>query len=184
MSGRLLQSIVDVARATFGARAASVLLLDRERAELVFAAVSGEGQEHLAGQRLPADGGIAGWVLASRQPLVVEDVTQDPRFARGAAEATGYVPKGLMSVPVLAGETALGVMQVLDRPQRTEFSLIESDLLALFAQQVALAVGVVDAAVAGPVALRDLADAIDGLEGRRRKAALRLVEALAELLED
>lgn len=183
-SGELLQSIVDVARATFGARAASVLLLDRERGELVFAAVSGEGQEHLAGRRLPADGGIAGWVLASRQPLVVEDVAQDPRFSRGAAEATGYVPKGLMSAPMLAGERVLGVMQVLDRPQRTEFSLVESNLLALFAHQGALAVEVAGAAVARPAALRDLTEAIDGLEGRRRKAALRLVEALAELLED
>jgi len=43
----LLQSIVDVARAIFGAKASSVFLLDEEADELVFEAVSGEGEEEL-----------------------------------------------------------------------------------------------------------------------------------------
>ncbi|MEU6942907.1 GAF domain-containing protein, partial [Streptomyces rubiginosohelvolus] len=47
----LLQSVVDVARAIFGAAAGSVLLLDEEADELVFRAVSGEGQEFLVGRR-------------------------------------------------------------------------------------------------------------------------------------
>ena len=43
----LLRSIVDVARAIFAARAASIMLLDEETGELVFEAVSGEGSEAL-----------------------------------------------------------------------------------------------------------------------------------------
>ena len=72
--------------------------------ELVFEAVSGEGSETLIGQRLPQGTGIAGWVLAARQPLVLDDVGGDPRFARDVAEATGYVPSGLMAVPLLHGD--------------------------------------------------------------------------------
>ena len=45
----LLRSIVDVARAIFRARAASVFLLDAGTDELVFEAVSGEGEESLGG---------------------------------------------------------------------------------------------------------------------------------------
>ncbi|CAO0832998.1 hypothetical protein SMICM17S_04384 [Streptomyces microflavus] len=55
----LLQSVVDVARAIFGAAASSVLLLDEEADELVFRAVSGEGQEFLVGRRFPAGRGIS-----------------------------------------------------------------------------------------------------------------------------
>lgn len=185
--GELLQSIVDVARALFGARAASIMLLDPDRDELVFEAVSGEGQDSLRGRRLPSGTGIAGWVLASRQPLVLEDVTQDPRFARAAAEQTGYTPKGLMSAPLLSGERAIGVLQVLDRPRRAEFSLVEADLLAQFAHQAALAVDLVDGGSptgGAPPALAALADAIEGLEGPRRRAALRLLDALADLLQE
>ena len=49
----LLRSVVEVARAIFGAKASSVLLLDEAANELVFEAVVGEGEENLLGQRFP-----------------------------------------------------------------------------------------------------------------------------------
>ncbi len=125
----LLQSVVEVARAIFGAKASSIFLLDEEADELVFEAIAGYGAETLLGQRFPSSTGIAGWVLVTRQPLVIEDVTEDPRFAKDFAENTGYIPKGLMAVPLLHEERALGVLEVLDRPQRSQFSLVEMDLL-------------------------------------------------------
>jgi len=135
----LLQSIVEVARAIFGAKASSVFLLDEATDELVFEAVAGEGADTLIGKRFPSSTGVAGWVLVTRQPLVIENVTEDPRFARDAAESTGYVPKGLMSVPLLNEERALGVLSVLDRPTKSRFTLAEMDLLGLFANQAAIA---------------------------------------------
>jgi GAF domain-containing protein len=134
----LLQSIVEVACAIFSARASSIFLLDEDADELVFEAVAGEGADTLLGRRLPSSTGIAGWVLVTRQPLVLEDVSGDPRFARDAAESTGYVPQGLMAVPLLHEERALGVLQVLDR-ESERFSLAEMDLLSLFANQAAIA---------------------------------------------
>jgi len=188
----LLESIVEVARAIFGARASSILLLEEEPGELVFEAVAGEGAGTIIGRRMPADEGIAGWVLQAREPLVLEDVTGDPRFARDVAESTGYVPKGIMAAPLLSDEAALGVLSVLDRPQRSRFSLAELELLGLFASQAAIALDIVQrtrrakAALAGEQdvnALARLAAAVDGLNGSRRPAALRLLDALTELLE-
>jgi GAF domain-containing protein len=134
----LLQSIVDVARAIFGAKASSIFLLDRTTDELVFEAVSGEGEGDLIGMRIPSSTGIAGWVLVTGQPIVIDDLQQDPRHARQTAEKTGYVPKGLMAVPLVNGETVLGVLQVLDRAKDRAFSLGEIDLLILFANQAAI----------------------------------------------
>src|SRR3954454_3833081 len=135
----LLQSTVETARSIFKAKASSVLLLDEETDELVFEAVAGEGSDTLVGRRFPADTGVAGWVLVTRQPLVVEDLTADTRFSKEAAEATGFVPKGLMAVPLLADDRALGVLEVLDRPQQARFTLAEMDVLGLFANQAAIA---------------------------------------------
>ena len=131
----LLQSIVEVARAIFGARASSVFLFEEDSDELVFEAVAGEGAEELIGQRFPSSTGIAGWVLVTRQPLVVDELDKDPRFAREAAESTGFVPKGLMAVPLLHEDRTLGVLEVLDRPQQAAFSLAEMELLGLFANE-------------------------------------------------
>jgi len=188
----LLQSVVDVARAIFNAKASSIFLLDEETDELVFEAVSGEGAETLVGQRLPSSTGVAGWVLVTRQPLVIENVTEDPRFAQEAAESTGYVPKGLMAVPLLYEERSLGVLEVLDRPQRAQFSLVEMDLLGLFANQASIALDLLRRARRAEAVLGEsgegagvvarLASTIEELEGERRAAGLRLLGAVEEVL--
>jgi len=187
----LLGAIVQVARAIFGAKASSILLLDEEADELVFEAVVGEGEESLLGMRFPADHGIAGWVLATRTPLVIEDVRTDPRFASDVAEGTGYVPSGLMAAPLLYDEEILGVLEVLDRPEQSHFSLQEMDLLGLFANQAAIAVDLLQRARKAERILEDegdlavvarLAAAVDGLEDERRAAGLRLLQNLAATL--
>jgi len=134
----LLQSIVDTARAIFHAKAASVFLLDDDADELVFEAVSGEGEGELIGMRFPSSTGLAGWVLVTRQPLVVDDLKADPRHARQAAESTGYVPNALVGVPLLVDDAAIGVLSVLDRPLDRPFSTAEMDLATLFANQAAI----------------------------------------------
>jgi GAF domain-containing protein len=188
----LLRAIVEVARAIFGAQASSIMLFDEETDELVFEAVAREEDLHLIGTRLPSSTGIAGWVLVTRQPLVLEDVQQDPRFAKGVAEETGYVPKGLMAVPLLHEERSLGVLQVLDRPQRSRFSLQEMELLGLFANQAAIALDLLQRArraervLAGApedaAVVAQLASAVDALEDKRRETGRRLLAALADLL--
>ncbi len=189
--GRLLRAIVEVARSIFGAKASSILLLDEEANELVFAAVASEEEQFLVGRRFPASNGIAGWVASSRTPLVLEDVRNDPRFARDVAEGTGYVPNGLMAVPLLEDEQVLGVLQVLDRPENSRFSLQEIELLGLFASQAALALSLLASARRAREALEgdghagelaSLATALEGLDEDRRPAADALVRALRDLL--
>ncbi|MGE7437879.1 GAF domain-containing protein [Kitasatospora sp. NPDC001175] len=143
LEGELLQSIVDVARAIFAAEASSVFLLDEEADELVFQAVSGRGEESLVGRRFPAGRGIAGWVAASGQPMVVDDLSRNSSFDRSLAESTDYVPSALMAVPLIHGDRVLGVLEVLDPAPRARASLPELDLLALFARQAAAALRIV-----------------------------------------
>jgi len=190
----LLQSIVDVARAIFDARASSIFLLDEDAGELVLEAVSGEGQEDLVGMRFPSSAGIAGWVLVTRQPLVLDDVTQDPRHARNVAERTGYVPKKLMAVPLLHEERTLGVLYVLDRNDESAFTLREMDLLALFAAQAGVGLelllgarrlrAVLDAEPGSDAGvISRLAATVSDEEGDLSDSGRRLLEALTDVLE-
>jgi GAF domain-containing protein len=134
----LLQSIVEVARSVFGAAAASVFLLDQRTGELVFEAVAGEGEEHLVGTRFPGGTGLAGWVVMSGQPLLVDDVTQNPRFARDAAESTGYVPSSILAAPLIRNDECIGVLEVLDRGSRARGELSDVDLIGMLATEVTL----------------------------------------------
>ena len=184
----LLQATVEVARAIFGAKAASVFLLDEAADELVFEAVAGEGEDELIGMRFPAGNGIAGWVLTTRQPLVVDDLGADARWSRSQAESTGYVPKSMMAVPLLVEERVLGVLSVLDRPPESKVRLREVDMLGLFANQAAIALDLLQRArrareaLAGEGRLAPLARVAARLEEDERDAAFELLRALEKLL--
>jgi GAF domain-containing protein len=188
----LLQAVVETARAIFEAQAASVLLLDDSAKELVFEAVSGQGAKELVGRRLPARAGVAGSVLMSGEPIVVDDLSRDPRFARDTAESTGYVPTSLMAVPLIVDEDVLGVLEVLDPGDRSRPPLKELELLGRFADQAAIALAMLKNArqlqdsLTGQqtdmIALARLGLRLNRLEGDKRDAAAQLLEAVTRLL--
>jgi GAF domain-containing protein len=187
----LLASVVTVARALFTAAAASVFLLDEQSGELVFEAVSGAGEEHLIGQRFPASRGIAGWVLGALEPLVVSDLSTSPVFARDLAESTGYVPRSMMAAPLVYREDPVGVMEVLDPTPNFLTTLGAADLLALFAGQAAIALGVLRrnraahrmlATGQDNTELSQMARLLDQLGDDRRAASADLLSSLTRLL--
>ena len=188
----LLTSVVTVARALFGAAAASVFLLDEQSDELVFEAVSGAGEDHLVGERFPASRGIAGWVLGAQEPLVISDLTDNPVFARDLAETTGYVPQSMMAAPLLRQEEIIGVMEVLDPTPNPVSPLGAVQLLALFAGQAAVALAVVRRNRATfqllvrergePSELTQMARLLDELGDDQRAAGVDLLDTLHRLL--
>jgi GAF domain-containing protein len=180
LSAALLQSVVDVARAIFGAQASSVFLLDEAADELVFQAVSGQGEEFLVGRRFPL-AGIAGWVVKSGEPMIVDDLTGNTAFDRRAAESTEYVPDALMAAPLLHGERMLGVLEVLDPVSQSRSSLGDLDLLALFARQAAVALRVVISRERTEHGT-DLDDHFSGLHSEDRANALHMLDSLRRLL--
>src|SRR5262249_25680111 len=120
------------------------------------------------------------------------DVGEDPRFSREAAASTGFVPKGLMAVPLLADERALGVLEVLDPPRDERFSLAEMELLGLFASQAGIALDLLQRARragatldgAGELgALGRVAARLESAPEEVRARALELIAALERLLE-
>jgi GAF domain-containing protein len=191
----LLRSIVEVARAIFGARAASIAVLDETAGDFVFEAVAGEGERQLVGARFRAGQGIAGAAAATGEPMVIDDLAADGRFARDVAEETGYVPDAIMVAPLLRGERTLGVLSVLDR-RRLRPGLEDLQLLEAFAGQAAQALELSDAARRAEALLDPTGDRPDELaavapairrllateDPDRRAAGLRLLAAVDELL--
>ncbi len=184
----LLQSIVDVARAIFGAEAASIFLLDEDNDQLVFEAVSGRGEGELLGERFPSSTGIAGFALVTRQPLVVDELEADPRFSQDRARATGYVPSSIVASPLLHDERALGVLSVLDRAPDRPFGLAELELLSRFSTQAAIGLDLLLRARRAQESLVDdgnaaLVSRVAALvDDRDDDAGRRLLEALERVL--
>ena len=134
----LVTSVAATAMRMFGAQACSVALLTEDDSELVFTTIVGAGAESTKGLRLPSGQGIAGWVAMSGQPLVVSDLAQDPRWA-GASATSGYTPRSILAAPVGTSERLLGVLEVLDRSEDRPEAAADLELLAVVADQAALA---------------------------------------------
>ena len=172
----LLRSITAAARELFDAAACSLALLDEAQETLTFHVASGAGAQEVVGQRVPVDRGIAGWVVSSGQPVAVADVARDPRFAAEVAEATGYMPRSVLAMPLQTEREMLGVIELLDQRADSPAGRRDMELLGLFASQAALAIEAsrvfsslgqtlfqaVGLAAAGD---RDLALALDDLAG-------------------
>jgi len=138
---RLLQSIVDATVRLFDAEAASIALFERDPDRLEFRVAAGEQGAGAVGLTVPPTQGIAGFVYSTGQALALSDVANDPRFDRGAAEQTGYVPRSIAAAPLLDEQGTIGVLQVLDKRGSPTFSLRDMELLGVFAGQATVAIG-------------------------------------------
>lgn len=136
----VLRSIVEATAALFGAEAASIALHDPATDRLVFEVAAGEQGLGVVGVAIGTGDGVAGYVFSTGQPIALSDVAGDARFGRSTAEATGYVPRSLIAVPLADDEGVLGVLEVLDKHDDGGFDLRDLELAGVFARQATVAI--------------------------------------------
>ncbi|RMF35350.1 MAG: GAF domain-containing protein [Chloroflexi bacterium] len=126
----LLDKILYAALTVTDAADGSVLLLDPETEELVFAVVHGVIREQLVGYRIPKETGIAGWVVTHGSPLIVNRPHLDRRFSRQVDEQFGFKTRSLLCVPMIGSEGRIvGAIEVLNKFSGREFTQADQDLL-------------------------------------------------------
>uniref|UniRef100_A0A7C3Z1F2 GAF domain-containing protein n=1 Tax=Desulfobacca acetoxidans TaxID=60893 RepID=A0A7C3Z1F2_9BACT len=135
----VLEAVLYFCMDSFGAEAASVLLLDYERMNFRFYSAEGPAKPVLFMASFPADHGLAGAVLASQQAEVINDVQTDPRFFKRFDQESGFVTKNMMAIPLTAAAEKIGVLQILNK---FEGDFLEEELLFLqtIAEEIAFAI--------------------------------------------
>lgn len=127
----LLDDLLASALAVVGASDGSLLLMDEETGELVFAVVHGEARDRLTGHRLPKDQGIAGWVAQNQKALIIDNVREDPRFYAEIDEAFGFRTRGVACVPLVDDDRVLGVIEAVNKTYDRDFTREDHDLLMI-----------------------------------------------------
>ena len=125
----VLQTIMEKVSSFFRPDTWSLLLIDDETGELYFEIATGEGSESLRNVRLKPGEGIAGWVAARGEPLIVPNVGADPRFAPRLDEMTKIQTRSVVCVPVRGREKILGVIELVNYV--AELRLSEDDVFRL-----------------------------------------------------
>lgn len=110
----ILSAIMNKMAQFFGPERWSMLMVDEAKSELYYAIAVGENSESLRGLRVPMGEGVAGWVAATGNPLVVPDVKLDPQWAAFSAKHPDLNIQSIACVPVRSGDKTLGVIQLLN----------------------------------------------------------------------
>jgi signal transduction histidine kinase len=101
-------------------------------------AIGSVGSE-LEGQRLPPGAGLVGKAVTTKQALIQNDVKRSEDWFN-VDEQTGFSTKDLLVIPLVVKDHAIGVLEILNKKDRSPFNLKDLELLTAFAGQAAIAI--------------------------------------------
>jgi GAF domain-containing protein len=122
----LLPRVFDRSLDILNAEAGSIWL--REGDAVVCQIARGPVGEQIEGLELPLGAGIVGSVALTGESELVADARNDERFVHQVDEATGFATRSMIAACLKAGDTVLGVIQILNKQSGTGL-FDESDLL-------------------------------------------------------
>lgn len=137
---QVLELIVLTATRMINAKAGSLLLVERKTKTLTFKVATGEKKEDVKKFKIELGQGIAGFVAVTGEPLLVPDVTKDPRWFKDVSESIGFETRSLACVPMKVKGETIGVIELIDKIDGGRIHEEDMKILAVFAELAALAV--------------------------------------------
>ncbi|HEY84444.1 MAG TPA: GAF domain-containing sensor histidine kinase [Chloroflexi bacterium] len=135
----LLDAVMQLSANMLNAAAASIMLIDEARRELVFEVSHNPKAVMLNRFRIAMDEGIAGWVATNGRPTIVNNVHADPRFSRNVDVRTGFLTMSIAAVPLRLKGKVIGVLEVLNKYSEDGFDDDDLRLMTSIAAQTAIA---------------------------------------------
>ena len=136
----ILHFTTALAANALGAEASSLLLVDSETQELVYAISHGTAAGSLRGRRVPMEAGVVGWVARNGQATIVNDTTGDFRYSSSTDADRGFVTRNILCAPLQVKDRTLGVLQVLNKEGNLDFDAEDTDWLMALAAQASVAI--------------------------------------------
>jgi GAF domain-containing protein len=136
----LLAAIMQTASDMMKAETSSILVLDEAKKELTFAAATGKPGENVTELRVPADQGIAGWVLKNGKAAIVNDVKKDRRFYAQIDRGSGFSTRSILAVPLNIRDRAIGVVEIINKRGGAGFTARDEEAATALAAQAAVAI--------------------------------------------
>jgi signal transduction histidine kinase len=134
----VLEALASQALALSGADLVTLALPHEDGRRLTLEFAEGSGADHARGLVVSADGSLCGLVLASGEPLTVEDFAHDERTAEATRHQMGHIGPAVL-FPLGAPGNVRGVLTMGRRSGSQPFSRQTTKMMEAFAGQAALA---------------------------------------------
>jgi len=137
---RVLEVLMDKVAVLLKPRAWSLLLVDEDANELYFEIAVSHVGEHLKRIRLKMGEGVAGWVARHGEPVLIEDVRNDPRFAFHVDQAVAFSTRSIICVPLKIRERIVGVIELINSLEEVQFKDSDLKIISTIADFAAIAI--------------------------------------------
>ena len=98
------------------------------------------GPVDITGARLALGQGVVGRAVAANATQIVADAATDARVWRAADDASGFVTRSLVCVPLRTAHGPIGAIEIVNRRDGAPLSTADAELLELIAAPAALAI--------------------------------------------
>lgn len=136
----LLGIIIETTKDVLNTEGCSLLLYDQNEDCLVFNVAKGTKGDSLTELKVPRGKGIAGMVLETLEPVIVNDAANDPRIYRNIDETVGFVTNNLICVPMSTQGEIQGVLEAVNSLERNEFTKKDIKILQYLSDLAAIAI--------------------------------------------
>jgi len=138
----ILSTIMKKAKKIIKAEAWSFLLIDQETGDLVFEKTAGKkvDKKKIKKIRIKIGEGIAGWVARELMPVVVPDVSSDPRYSSRIDRQISLKTKSIICVPITSKGTILGVLEIVNKTTKEPFTKEDLNLILRIVDHAAIAI--------------------------------------------
>ncbi len=136
---QVLDNAMKWAEEFMGAEASTVYELEDRSNELVVRLARGEKKRPVERITLKVGEGIAGTVVKTGKPMVIQDVSQENKFTDKIDRITGFQTKSAICVPLLLRNRPMGALQVINKKSGDPFNRSDLEILFAIAQHVSMA---------------------------------------------
>ena len=138
----VLRTIMKKTKNLIRAEACSILLVDEETGDLIFEKTTAKKErgKRIRKERLKLGEGIAGWVAQEQVPVIVPDVSKDPRFNPRIGMESNFRAKSIMCVPIKTKGHILGVLEIVNKTNHEPFTKDDLALILRIVDHAAIAI--------------------------------------------
>jgi GAF domain-containing protein len=174
----VLDSVVEAAVHATGAAAGWLVGGNGDGQRVV--AADGEGTREFLGRPVGPGEGVAGFVVASGQPLALSTLGNDPRLRGGVEALRGTLPASVLCVPCLSDDAVVGALELVDKRAGGAFTYDDLELVTLLAGVAGAALAADRGAgpVPSPAELGADLEQLLAIDGRRYRAVAAVVSGL------
>jgi len=135
----LLKKISALAEEKLDSEASAIMLMDEDGKNLSFKVAGGTKGGVVQRMKVPVGQGIAGWVAETRQPAIVNDVSNDPRFTGAQDKSSGFKTRKILCVPMMVESELIGIVEVLNK-REGDYTDEDREILESLASMAAVSI--------------------------------------------